>query len=82
MSAARHADGVLEDAIRAATQTQPGQPLTAPGHGLLLAHWSMAHGFAHLALGGERQGTTGGAPPGDTLVKSLLPQMLLDLQLP
>ena len=43
----------LENAIRDATGTAPGAPLRADDFGLLVAVWSMVHGFAHLALGGE-----------------------------
>lgn len=43
----------LENAIRDATGTATGAPLRADGFGQLLAIWSMVHGFAHLALGGE-----------------------------
>jgi AcrR family transcriptional regulator len=50
---ARRAYRVLEDAVRAATGTPPEGVLPAQGQGLLLAMWSIVHGFAHLALGGE-----------------------------
>ena len=44
---------ILENAIRAATGAAPGTQLSPDGFGLLLATWSIVHGFAHLALGGE-----------------------------
>jgi AcrR family transcriptional regulator len=53
--ASARAYAALENAIRAATGTAPGAPLQKDGFGLLLATWSIVHGFAHLALGGELQ---------------------------
>ena len=44
---------ILEDAIRAATATPRGAPLSPDTSGYLMAIWSIAHGFSHLALGGE-----------------------------
>jgi AcrR family transcriptional regulator len=81
-SAARHAYGVLEGAIRAATHTAPGQPLTPEGHGLLLAHWSIVHGVAHLALGGELCTTQGEDATEEALLGSLLPEMFKHLRMP
>src|ERR1700732_2625964 len=50
---AQHSYRVLEDAIRAATGIPLDRELTPDGHGLLVAVWSIVHGFSHLALGGE-----------------------------
>jgi AcrR family transcriptional regulator len=44
---------ILEDAIRAATATPMGAPLSPDASGYLMAIWSIVHGFSHLALGGE-----------------------------
>lgn len=80
--AAKHAYGVLEGAIRAATRTPAEEPLTPDAQGLLLAHWSIVHGFAHLALGGELRTAAGKPATEDLLLRSLLPQMLQHLRLP
>jgi len=70
---------VLEDAIRAATGAAPDEELTPDGRGLLMAMWSIVHGFAHLALGGELR-TPGRERVGkDMILKSLLPLMLKHL---
>ena len=47
---------VLEDAIRAATDTPSDAPLSPDASGYLMAIWSIVHGFSHLALGGELNG--------------------------
>lgn len=44
---------VLENAVRDAAGAVPGAPLTTSQQGMLTALWSMVHGFAHLALGGQ-----------------------------
>jgi AcrR family transcriptional regulator len=53
VSVAGHSYNVLERVIRAATNTLPDQELAPDSYGLLLAMWSLVHGFSHLALGGE-----------------------------
>ena len=45
--------GVLERAVRAAYGLKDGAELTPDALGFLMAEWSIVHGFAHLALGGE-----------------------------
>jgi AcrR family transcriptional regulator len=76
---ARRAYRVLEDAVRAATGTPPDAVLPAEGQGLLLAMWSIVHGFAHLALGGEL-GIAPETKKGKTMIlESLLPAMLQHL---
>lgn len=78
-AAARHAYGVLEAAIRAATATPLGVPLTPDGHGLLLSVWSVVHGFSHLALGGQLRDVAGEAAGRDIVLETLLPSMLRHL---
>jgi AcrR family transcriptional regulator len=76
---AKRAYRVLEDAIRAATGTAPDAKLGTEGQGFLLATWSIVHGFAHLALGGE----LGVAPETkrgkNEILETLLPAMLQHL---
>ena len=76
IEAARHAYGVLENAIRAATRTPAGGQLSPQGYGLLLAAWSAVHGFSHLALGGDLR--TANLVAGDTeaILNTLLPLVL------
>jgi len=50
---ARQSYEVLEGAIRAVTGTPPGTELSDAARGYLVATWSLVHGFAHLALGGQ-----------------------------
>jgi AcrR family transcriptional regulator len=79
MKVAQRSYGVLEGAIRAATNTPQEQALTPQSYGLLLAVWSIVHGFSHLALGG------GLRRPGDeilskaAILQSLLPLVLAHL---
>lgn len=75
-SVASRAYQILEGAIRAATSTPPGQELPLRSYGLLLAVWSMVHGYSHLALGGEIRAVNRAAVSRDTLLNSLLPAML------
>lgn len=79
LAAADHAYGVLEAAIRAATATSAGAALSLDGHGLLLATWSMVHGFSHLALGGQLHDPAGETAGRKTIVENLLPLMLRHL---
>jgi AcrR family transcriptional regulator len=44
---------VLENAVRAASGLKPADSMTPEAYGLLMATWSMVHGFSHLALGGQ-----------------------------
>jgi AcrR family transcriptional regulator len=78
---AGHAYGVLEGAIRAATRTPAQQPLSAQGRGLLMANWSIVHGFAHLALGGELGGPDKESHPDDEALLSLMIEHLPPLPL-
>ncbi len=43
----------LENAVRDALKLAPGAAMSEDGYGLLMAVWSIVHGFSHLALGGE-----------------------------
>jgi AcrR family transcriptional regulator len=65
----------LEDTIRAMYAVPPGQPLAPRAHAVLLAAWSMVHGFAHLALDGKLAHMHPGATTED-LLADVLPQML------
>jgi AcrR family transcriptional regulator len=76
---AKRAYRILEDAVRDGTGTPPGAILGAEGQGLLLAMWSIVHGFAHLALGGEL-GIAPETKRGRTLIlETLLPAMMQHL---
>jgi hypothetical protein len=70
---------VLERAIRAATGMPAVAELAQDGYGFLLANWSIVHGFAHLALGGELRDAQGNAAAAETVLQSLLPLMLQHL---
>jgi hypothetical protein len=70
---------VLEGAIRAATGTSAETALSDAGYGFLLANWSIVHGFAHLALGGELRDAKGNATGVETVLQSVLPLMLQHL---
>jgi AcrR family transcriptional regulator len=43
----------LEGAVRAANGLGPDHAMTPDAYGFLMATWSVVHGFAHLALGGQ-----------------------------
>jgi AcrR family transcriptional regulator len=70
---------LLEDAIRAATGTAADQQLSPDGQGLLLAVWSIVHGFSHLALGGELGNPARGGGGADVILNWLLPLTLKHL---
>ncbi|HEX4302259.1 MAG TPA: TetR/AcrR family transcriptional regulator [Rhizomicrobium sp.] len=70
---------ILEGAVRAAYGLSASDTLTDDAHGFLLATWSVVHGFAHLALGGDLDGGSGRT--GDVLT-SFLPRMLKHLPPP
>jgi AcrR family transcriptional regulator len=74
--------GILEDAIRAATGTASDRPLGPDGQGLLVAVWSMVHGYCHLAFGGELSKPARGGGGKDVILESLLPLTLKHLPLP
>lgn len=78
-SAAARSYGILEGAIRAATHTPPDRELTPQSHGLLLAVWSIVHGFSHLALGRGLHVPGEGPLTNETVLNSVLPLMLRHL---
>lgn len=82
IAAATHAYHVLERAIREATGSPAAGPLSPEAQGLLAAHWSIVHGFAHLALDGQLQALPchSGAHGNEALLGVLLPQMLEQLR--
>jgi AcrR family transcriptional regulator len=82
VAVARQSYGVLEDAIRAALGVGPGSDLSPAGKGLLVAVWSLVHGFSHLALGGELGAAERGGGGKDAILKSLLPLVLEHLPRP
>jgi AcrR family transcriptional regulator len=67
---------LLEDTIRAATRTPSERQLSPDGQGLLVAIWSLVHGFAYLALGGELGNPERGGGGTDVILTSLLPLTL------
>ena len=67
---------ILEGAIRAASNIPPDAELTPRSYGLLLAVWSMVHGFSHLALGRGLRRPGQGPLTKDAMLNSLLPLML------
>lgn len=66
----------LEDTIRAIRSIPDDQPLAPEARAMLLATWSMVHGFAHLVLDGKLAHMYAGATS-DDLLTSVLPEMLL-----
>jgi AcrR family transcriptional regulator len=75
---AQRAYSVLDGAIRAATATPTGGELAPASYGLLLAVWSIVHGFSHLALQGQfRRGGPGNQPASkEEILETFLPQLL------
>jgi AcrR family transcriptional regulator len=76
MAAGDRAYAILENAIRAAAKVKPGAALPPDVFGLLLATWSLVHGFAHLALGGKFDFALTGRGKKNAILTSLLPLML------
>jgi hypothetical protein len=73
---------ILKDAIRAATGTSPDRELSPDGQGLLMAVWSMVHGYCHLAFGGELSKPERGGGGKQAILEQLLPLMLKHLPSP
>jgi len=73
---AKQSYDVLEGAIRDATSTPPDAELSATARSYLLATWSVVHGFAHLALGKQLRDPQGGPIPVESLMHTVLPQVL------
>jgi Tetracyclin repressor-like, C-terminal domain len=67
---------LLEGAIRAATGTPAERELGPDGLCVLLAAWSIAHGFSHLALSGELGNPARGGGGTDVILNRLLPLTL------
>jgi AcrR family transcriptional regulator len=72
----------LEAAIRAAVGAKAEEELSPDGFGLLMAVWSIVHGFSHLALGGEFDYAARMRGGKDAILKSFLPLTLKHLPLP
>ena len=70
---------VLESAVRAASGLKPNQEMTTDAYGLLMAMWSIVHGFAHLALGGQLDRAARSRGGKDAILKSFLPLTLKHL---
>jgi AcrR family transcriptional regulator len=79
---ADRAFNALEGAIRAVQGLAPTDEMTEDAYGLLLATWSIVHGFAHLALGGELDDAARTRGGKDAILKSFLPLMLKHLPIP
>jgi len=73
---------VLEGAVRAAMALKDSDAMTPDAFGFLLANWSIVHGFAHLALGGEFEAaaTEQGGPK--AILDRFLPLTLKFLPMP
>jgi AcrR family transcriptional regulator len=66
----------LEQTIRAKQTLADNQPLDSAARAMLLAAWSIVHGFAHLLLDGKLAHMHADATS-DDLLKNVLPEMLL-----
>jgi AcrR family transcriptional regulator len=73
---------VLENAVRAAMKLAPDTALSPDAHGFLMAMWSIVHGFAHLALGGEFDMPAKALGGRGAILKTLLPLTLKFLPVP
>jgi len=67
---------VLERAVRAAMGLKATEVMSPDAYGLLMANWSIVHGFAHLALGGELDGPARKRGGKSAILKSFLPLTL------
>ncbi len=81
-AAGQRAFGVLEGAVRDAAGLKPGAAMTPDALGLLLSRWSVVHGFAHLALGGEFEIAAAQYGGGKGIAEHFLPLMLKHLSAP
>jgi AcrR family transcriptional regulator len=72
----------LEGAIKAATRTAADAELSPDGFGLLMAVWSIVHGFSHLALGREFDYAAERRGGKDQILKTFLPLTLKHLPVP
>jgi AcrR family transcriptional regulator len=80
--AGTRAQSVLARAVHAAYGIPDGEPLAPDANGFLLATWSIVHGFAHLALGGELDGSAQGKGGKRAIVENFLPLTLQHLPMP
>ena len=71
---------VLEVAIRAASGLSDDDAMTPEAFGLLMADWSLVHGFAHLALGGKFDRPARQRGGKSAILKSFLPLTLAHLR--
>ncbi len=55
---------------------KPADEMTPDAYGLLMATWSIVHGFAHLALGGELDRPAMNRGGRAAILKSFLPLTL------
>lgn len=67
---------VLENAVRDATGLGSTDDMTPDAYGMLMANWSIVHGFAHLALGGEFDRPARERGGKSVILKSFLPLTL------
>lgn len=73
---ADHSFKVLESAVRAASSLEPSEEMTPDAYGFLMATWSIVHGFAHLALGGQLDRAARLRGGKKAILKSFLPLTL------
>ncbi|HXC56601.1 MAG TPA: TetR/AcrR family transcriptional regulator [Rhizomicrobium sp.] len=73
---------ILEGAVRAACKLGAGDALTPEAYGFLMATWSIVHGFAHLALGGELEHAAGAGGGQSAILNTFLPLTLKHLPVP
>ncbi len=78
-AAAEGAFAMLENAARAYCGVEPDTPLEPPAQGMLLAAWSMVHGFAALALDGTFDDAAAALGGHDAIMERMLPAMLATL---
>jgi len=70
---------ILARAIRAARGLPENAELDEDAYGMLMATWSIVHGFAHLALGGEFDWAAGVRGGTKTILETFLPLTLKHL---
>ena len=80
--AGMRAQSILARAVHAAYGIPDDQPLTPDANGFLLATWSIVHGFAHLALGGEFDWSAKARGGKRQIIESFLPLTLAHLPIP
>ena len=73
---------ILEGAVRAANGLTPDDAMTPDAYGFLMATWSIVHGFAHLALGGELDWAASARGGRSAILNTFLPLTLKHLPVP